>query len=109
MCIFSVIYRVISGCPLFVLTNRDESTERPTTLPRVSTSGQNGTRWFGGADARAGGTWFGINEHGLLAAVTNRKKEPLPPNPRSRGLLCRDVLGHATAASAVEWVVQELA
>jgi uncharacterized protein with NRDE domain len=108
MCIFSVIYRVVPECPIFVLTNRDESTERPSLSPQVFTAGENGCRWFGGADARAGGTWFGINEHGLLAAVTNRKKEPLPPNPRSRGLLCRDVLRHATATTAVDWVLQEI-
>lgn len=107
MCIFSVIYRVLPDCPIFVLTNRDESTERPSISPRVFTT-DNGTRWFGGADAKAGGTWFGINEHGLLAAVTNRKKEPLPPNPRSRGLLCRDVLGHASASAAADWVLDEL-
>ncbi|HUE15542.1 MAG TPA: NRDE family protein [Planctomycetaceae bacterium] len=108
MCIFSVIYRVVPECPVFVLTNRDESTERPSRLPQIFTAGENGTRWFGGADAKAGGTWFGINEHGLLAAVTNRTKDLIPPNPRSRGLLCRDVLGHATPTSAVDWVLREL-
>ncbi len=108
MCIFSLIYRVVPECPIFVLTNRDESTERPSLPPQVFSPEEHGTRWFGGADARAGGTWFGINEHGLLAAVTNRTKEPTPPNPRSRGLLCRDVLGHATATAAVDWVLREL-
>jgi len=109
MCVFSVIYGVVPDCPVFVLTNRDESTERPSRSPRMFGSNENDTRWFGGSDARAGGTWFGINEYGLLAAVTNRKKESTPPNPRSRGLLCRDVLGHATAKAAVDWVLGELA
>jgi uncharacterized protein with NRDE domain len=108
MCIFSFIYRVVPECPIFVLTNRDEATERPSVPPQLFASAEYGTRWFGGADAKAGGTWFGINEHGLLAAVTNRTKEPATPNPRSRGLLCRDVLGHATARSAVDWVLREL-
>jgi uncharacterized protein with NRDE domain len=109
MCVFSVIYRVVPECPVFVLTNRDESTERPSVTPRISNSAKNGVRWFGGSDAKAGGTWLGINQFGLLAAVTNRKKDSVPSNPRSRGLLCRDVLGHQTAAGAVEWVLQELA
>jgi uncharacterized protein with NRDE domain len=108
MCIFSVIYRVVPECPIFVLTNRDESTERPSILPQIFPSAEKGSSWFGGADAQAGGTWFGINEHGLLAAVTNRKKERIPPNPRSRGLLCRDVLAHATATAAREWLFSEL-
>jgi uncharacterized protein with NRDE domain len=108
MCIFSVIYRVVPECPVFVLTNRDESTERPSRSPQIFNSGENGTLWFGGADAKAGGTWFGINEHGLLAAITNRTKDPILPNPRSRGLLCRDVLGHPNPRSAVDWVLREL-
>jgi uncharacterized protein with NRDE domain len=107
MCIFSVIYRVIPDCPVFVLTNRDESTERPSLAPHPSTL-ENHTRWFGGSDARAGGTWFGINEHGLLAAITNRKKENVPASPRSRGLLCRDALGHETAKNAADWVLATL-
>jgi uncharacterized protein with NRDE domain len=44
-----------------------------------------------------------VNEHGLLAAVLNRRirngQKP-PPNPRSRGLLCLDVLKLKTAAEA---------
>jgi uncharacterized protein with NRDE domain len=109
MCIFAVAYRVIPDCPIFVLTNRDESTERPTLSPRVFESAiPSGARWFGGADQRAGGTWFGVNEHGLLAAVTNRKTASVPVNPRSRGLLCRDVLGHSSAESALDWVRGEL-
>jgi uncharacterized protein with NRDE domain len=107
MCIFSVINRVVPECPVFVLTNRDESTERPSLSPRPNTL-ENHTRWFGGSDARAGGTWFGINARGLLAAITNRKKDAVPPNPRSRGLLCRDALGHKTAQSAADWVLAAL-
>ena len=108
MCIFSLVYRVVPDCPIFVLTNRDESTDRPTVLPLVS-SNDDGTRWFGGVDAKAGGTWLGINEHGLLAAITNRKKVPLPPDPRSRGLLCRDALSQPTAEAARDLVLRDLA
>ena len=70
MCVFSVAYRVFPDCPIFVLTNRDESTARPTISPRsFEPLTPNGARWFGGADQRAGGTWLGVNEHGVLAAV----------------------------------------
>ncbi|HET6329088.1 MAG TPA: NRDE family protein [Planctomycetaceae bacterium] len=106
MCIFSVAYRVLPECPIFVLTNRDESTGRLTLSPRIfESTTPNGSRWFGGADQRAGGTWLGVNEHGLLAAVTNRKTASVPENPRSRGLLCRDVLEGA----ADEHLLGELA
>jgi uncharacterized protein with NRDE domain len=93
MCVFAVAYRVFPECPIFVLTNRDESTERPTLAPRIfESTTADGCRWFGGADQRAGGTWLGVNERGLLAAVTNRKTTTVPANPRSRGLLCREIL-----------------
>jgi uncharacterized protein with NRDE domain len=98
MCVFSVTYRVFPDCPIFVLTNRDESTARPTISPRsFEPLTPNGARWFGGADQRAGGTWLGVNEHGQLVATTNRKIASVPANPRSRGLLCRDVLEQAPA------------
>jgi uncharacterized protein with NRDE domain len=112
MCVFSVAYRVLPDCPIFVLTNRDESTERPTLSPRIfSPTRPNGSRWFGGADERARGTWLGVNERGLLAAVTNRRTATVPANPRSRGLLCRDVLerGDDTVAEGLAWVQSELA
>src|ERR1700677_847684 len=110
MCVFSVAYRVFPDCPIFVLTNRDESTGRPTLSPRrFDATTSHGARWFGGADQRAGGTWLGVNEHGLLAAVTNRKTATQPPNPRSRGLLCRDVLEQSSAESALDWLRAELA
>jgi uncharacterized protein with NRDE domain len=109
MCVFSVAYRVFLDCPIFVLTNRDESRERPTLAPRIfESTTPNGARWFGGADQRAGGTWLGVNEHGLLIAVTNRKTATVPANPRSRGLLCREVLTQSSAASAFDWVHDEL-
>jgi uncharacterized protein with NRDE domain len=112
MCVFSVAYRVFPECPIFVLTNRDESTERPSLSPRVCLSGGPGRQralWFGGADERAGGTWLGINPHGLLAAVTNRQTTAVtPPNARSRGLLCREVLTQSSAESAFDWVHDEL-
>jgi uncharacterized protein with NRDE domain len=110
MCVFSVVYRVFPDCPIFVLTNRDESTARPTLSPRrFDATTPHGAHWFGGADQRAGGTWLGVNEHGLLAAVTNRKTTTPPPNPRSRGLLCRDVLEQSSAESALDRVRGELA
>ena len=56
MCVFSVAYRVFPDCPIFVLTNRDESTARPTISPRsFEPLTPNGDRWFGGADQKAGG------------------------------------------------------
>jgi hypothetical protein len=61
-----------------------------------------------GVDPVAGGTWFGVNERGLLVAVTNRPKTELPPEPRSRGLLVRELLGLGSVAAARDQAVREL-
>jgi hypothetical protein len=61
-----------------------------------------------GTDPAAGGTWLGVNEHGVLVAVTNRRKSHPPPQPRSRGLLTRELLAFPTAREAAAYVVTEL-
>jgi uncharacterized protein with NRDE domain len=109
MCILALIYQSLPDCPLFVLTNRDESTARPSLSPRAIDAPPGKSRWFGGVDAQAGGTWFGVNRNGVLAAITNRRKSNAPPDARSRGLLCRDVLFEPTAMQAVDRVREELA
>jgi 6-pyruvoyltetrahydropterin/6-carboxytetrahydropterin synthase len=55
-----------------------------------------------GIDPLAGGTWLGVNDAGVVVAVTNRRKSSLPPLPRSRGLLAKDLLAYETAAKAAE-------
>ncbi len=92
MCLFSVIYQTIPGCPVFVFANREESPDRPSSVPAIRDARTPDGVWMGGTDLKAGGTWLGINRAGVIAAVTNRKKSHLPPNPKSRGLLCRELL-----------------
>jgi uncharacterized protein with NRDE domain len=53
-------------------------------------------------DARAGGTWLGLNAHGLFAAITNRPARKLDPRRRSRGHLVMDALRARSAAEAIE-------
>ncbi|MFQ5733311.1 MAG: NRDE family protein [Planctomycetaceae bacterium] len=91
MCILALVYQVLSDCPVLVAANRDESRRRRSHAPRP-TDENPGRRWFGGRDGVSDGTWLGVNEVGLLATVTNRHDRALPANPRSRGLLCRDIL-----------------
>jgi hypothetical protein len=62
-----------------------------------------------GIDRKAGGTWFGVNQHGLFATVANRLKTIVPAEPRSRGLLCRELLNCRTAKEAAEHARRELA
>jgi hypothetical protein len=51
---------------------------------------------------------LGVNQFGLLVLVTNRPKALAPLEPRSRGLLCRDLLGRRNARDAVQCAVKEL-
>ena len=90
--------------PLIVAANRDEHYDRPSAAPALS----DGTpKMIAGKDLRAGGTWLGVNEHGLLAGILNRRvDERAHPAvaTRSRGLLCMDLLKFASSAAASEFI-----
>ena len=51
-------------------------------------------------DERAGGTWLGLSESGLFAALTNRPSAAPDPARRSRGHLVTDALAAHTRADA---------
>ena len=103
MCLFAAVYRVFPDCPLLILANREESRTRPTGEQQLFENGSGRGAWFGGVDLLAGGTWLGINEFGLVVAVTNHPELVAASELRSRGLLCRDLLG----CSSIEEAVQE--
>ena len=106
MCTMAILYRVARGTPILIAANREERYDRPTQYPKI----QSGTpRVVCGIDRRAGGTWLGVNQHGLFCAVANRRKTKPPAEPRSRGLLCRELLEHRTAKEAANHAAKELA
>jgi uncharacterized protein with NRDE domain len=105
MCLLALFYRVVEDAPVVAGANREEVYRRGGEPPRLH---DDPCRWVGGVDPAAGGTWLGVNEHGVLAAVTNRNKDSKPSRPRSRGLLVRDLLSCASAAAASELAVHEL-
>ncbi len=107
MCIFSAIFRQHSACPMFVLANRDESYSRPSSPPEIVLKSP-GESWVGGLDRLAGGTWLGVNENGLLVAITNRPKSQVPADVRSRGLLCRDLLEEPSVEAARAQLARQL-
>jgi uncharacterized protein with NRDE domain len=99
MCLVAIFHRVAEDATLVVGANREEAYARGGEAPHVQAGG---CRFIAGRDPQAGGVWLGVNEHGVLIAVTNRKKLQPPARPRSRGLLARDLLGCSTAGEAVE-------
>ena len=100
MCTLMVLHRCVPGTPLVVGANRDEFLDRPTEGPALRRTD------FGSIvaprDIRAGGTWLGLNAHGLFAAVTNRPAGKLDSQRRSRGHLVVDALRSRSAAQAIE-------
>lgn len=104
MCTLAIYFRVFGDYPVVVAANRDEFLDRPALPP--TTLGER-PRIVGGKDLRASGTWLGINEHGLIVGLLNRRIVENGPNDdklRSRGLLCLDALQYASAAEALRYV-----
>jgi uncharacterized protein with NRDE domain len=100
MCTLIALHRCIAGVPLVIAANRDEYFERPAEGPAIWETGEG--RVVAPRDVRAGGTWLGVNAHGVVAAVTNRRCPVPDPNRRSRGLLVLDALRAGSAADAAD-------
>jgi uncharacterized protein with NRDE domain len=99
MCLLALFSRVVEDAPLVVGANREEFYARGGEPPRLL---DGPVRAVAGVDPTAGGTWLGLNEHGVVIAVTNRAQSRPPERPRSRGLLARDLLGCPSASAAAE-------
>ncbi len=81
-----------------VAANRDEFFDRPSEAPALRRSGPRTI--LAPRDARAGGTWLGVNDAGVFAAVTNRRCANPDPERRSRGLVVMDALREPSAWQA---------
>lgn len=106
MCLLLVGSRVLASRPLVVAANRDEYYDRPAAAPGLL---HDAPRIVGGRDLSAGGTWLGVNENGLVAALTNRhgNRVPAPALP-SRGLLCLAALHCRSAREAARTIAARL-
>jgi uncharacterized protein with NRDE domain len=104
VCTLAIYFRMLPDYPLLVAANRDEHYDRPSAAPRLLESAP---KIIAGRDLRAGGTWLGVNEHGVLAALLNRRvnsHNTASPDARSRGLLCMDLLACRSAAEAEAFI-----
>ena len=88
MCLLAIQYQLVPDAPILVAANREEFYERPSQPPSIQ-SGK--PRVLCGIDAQAGGTWLGVNQHGLVIGVCNRRKMSSNYPSRSRGVLCREL------------------
>lgn len=105
MCLLAVLYRLVPESPILVAANREEYFDRPSQPPSIQ-SGK--PRVLCGLDQRAGGTWLGVNQHGMFVGVCNRRGNTDPLGARSRGLLAREVLRTGSARKGVDKAMEEL-
>jgi hypothetical protein len=84
---------------VLLAANRDERVGRPWDPPAAWWPDRPGV--VAGRDRTGGGTWMGMNPHGLVATVLNRPGTLGPAaGKRSRGDLPLMALEHRTAAAA---------
>ena len=99
MCTVILLSRPGTAWPLQLAANRDERLDRGWDPPGRHWPGQPDV--VAGRDRSAGGTWLGLNDCGVVAAVLNRANSLGPaPGKVSRGALPLLALQHATAADA---------
>jgi hypothetical protein len=85
--------------PVLLAANRDEMLDRPWLPPARHWPDR--PEVVGGRDELAGGTWLGLNNHGVVAGILNRQHSLGPAaGMRSRGELVLEALDHADAAQA---------
>jgi uncharacterized protein with NRDE domain len=73
VCTLALYFKSFDDYPLVVAANRDEHYDRPAAPPALLNADP---AILAGRDLRAGGTWLGVNEHGLLAGILNRRWRP---------------------------------
>ncbi|HIJ63737.1 MAG TPA: hypothetical protein HPQ04_13680 [Rhodospirillaceae bacterium] len=105
MCTVVVLRRPEHRWPLLWAANRDEMQGRPWLPP--------GRHWperpdvVAGLDRLAGGSWLGINDQGVVAAMLNRMGTLGPEaGKRSRGELVLEALDHTDAVDAAQALSQ---
>tara|TARA_B100000989_G_scaffold113324_1_gene83257 strand:- start:3384 stop:4127 length:744 start_codon:yes stop_codon:yes gene_type:complete len=101
MCTLIIRWHPGDVWPLIIGGNRDEMKTRQSKPP--------GRHWpdrpeiIAGIDETAGGSWLGVNEFGVVAAILNRSNSLGPKQgKRSRGELVLEALDHADASDAAK-------
>ena len=108
MCLVFLAFQMNDADPVLLGANREESRSRPSTSPVCSRINSVPTLLAGADQGPDGsfpevGTWLGVNETGLVVAVTNRRDGALAwaDQIRSRGLLAVSLLAFDDPAAAL--------
>lgn len=101
MCTLILLRRPGSAWPLLLAANRDEMRDRAWRAPARHWPDRPDV--VAGIDLEAGGSWLGVNDYGVVAAVLNRVGTLGPSaGKRSRGELVLEALDHAEASAAAD-------
>ena len=106
VCLLIALFGVVPDVPLLIAANRDEMYQRPADPITVLRATQ--PRILGGRDELAGGTWLAVNEHGVVAGLTNQPTGARDPAKRSRGELPLVFAAYPDAKTAVTEVCARL-
>src|SRR3954454_7157540 len=116
MCLVFLAFRVNAIDSVMLGANREEVRRRPSTPPVCCRSGSMRCLLAGADRGPQGtfpeiGTWLGVNESGLVVAVTNRRDGELAwaDQVHSRGLLTVALLGFDEPERAARFARGDLA
>ena len=105
MCTVIILRRPEHHWPVLLAANRDELKQRPWRPPGRHWPDRSGI--VAGLDEAAGGSWLGVNDHGVLAAVLNRVGTLGPAaGKRSRGELVLRALEAPDAEAATSAITR---
>ena len=101
MCTLVILCRPGHEWPVLIAANRDEMLDRTWSAPARHWPDQ--PEVVAGRNELAGGSWLGINDHGVVAGILNRMGSLGPGDgKRTRGELVLEALNHSDAAAAAE-------
>jgi hypothetical protein len=101
MCTVVILRRPDHRWPILLAANRDEMLDRPWRPPARHWPDR--PEVTAGLDELAGGSWLGLNDHGVVAGILNRMGSLGPaPGQRTRGELVLEALDNADAVAAAQ-------
>ncbi len=104
MCVLILCRTQHPAFPVLIAANREENPGRSTAPPGLHLVGRR--RLLCPQDRRHGGTWIGLNDTGLFAALTNWAPARAHAGSTSRGLVTLRALGEADLSAALLAVEQ---
>ncbi len=105
MGVLALNYQAATDAVILIAHNREDSYDRVPTPPRIL---YGRPKVLCPVDRKDGGTWLGVNQHGLVVAAIRRAVPTSLSGSRSLAVLCRELLNCGSASQAIEQCVREL-